>query len=69
VTPLHRAVRNRCAGAVEVLLLGGADPQLRNDSGSTATDLARWTTGRGGSGTEAAKAEQRVIIELLRGAS
>jgi hypothetical protein len=68
VTPLHRAVRNRCSAAVEVLLRLGADPYLRNDSGSTAIDLARWTTGRGGSGTEAAKAEQQVILELLRGA-
>jgi hypothetical protein len=69
VTPLHRAVRNRCAGAVDVLLAFGADPHLRNDSGSTASDLARWTTGRSGSGTDAAKAEQHAIIELLRDAS
>jgi ankyrin repeat protein len=66
VTPLHRAVRNRCSGAVEVLLRLGADPRLRNDSGSSAADLAQWTTGRGGTGTETAKAEQQVIIELLR---
>jgi len=65
VTPLHRAVRNRCAVAVEVLLGAGADPGLQNDSGSTAADLARWTTGRGGTGSEVAKAEQRIIIELL----
>jgi ankyrin repeat protein len=65
VTPLHRAVRNRCSGAVEVLLRLGADTRLRNDSGSTAADLARWTTGRGGTGTEAAKVEQQVILELL----
>lgn len=64
-TPLHRAVRNRCSGAVEVLLALGADPLLRNESGSTADDLARWTTGRSGSGSDAAKAEQQAIIELL----
>jgi hypothetical protein len=51
--------------AVEVLLGAGADPGLQNDSGSTAADLARWTTGRGGTGSEVAKAEQRIIIELL----
>jgi hypothetical protein len=65
VTPLHRAVRNRCAAAVEALLRAGADPGLANDRGSTASDLARRTTGRGGTGSAAAKAEQRVIIELL----
>jgi hypothetical protein len=65
VTPLHRAVRNRCSAAVEALLLAGADPRLQNDRGSTASDLARWTTGRGGTGSAAARAEQRIIIELL----
>jgi ankyrin repeat protein len=65
VTPLHRAVRNRCSAAVEALLRAGADPRLPNDRGSTASDLAHWTTGRGGTGSAAAKAEQRVIIELL----
>jgi hypothetical protein len=66
VTPLHRAVRNRCAAAVEALLLAGADPRLQNDKGSTASDLARWTTGRGGTGSAEAKAEQQAILELLR---
>ena len=65
VTPLHRAVRNRCSAAVEVLLESGADPGLRNDNGSTASDLAHLTTGRGGTGSAAARAEQRIIIELL----
>jgi ankyrin repeat protein len=65
VTPLHRAIRNRCSAAVEVLLRAGADPRLENDHGSTAFDLAHWTTGRGGTGSVAAKAEQRIILELL----
>jgi ankyrin repeat protein len=65
VTPLHRAVRNRCSGAVAALLGAGADPRLQNDGGSTASDLAHWTTGRGGTGSAAAKAEQRIIIDLL----
>jgi hypothetical protein len=65
VTPLHRAVRNRCSAAVETLLNAGADPRLENDSGSTASDLARLTTGRGGAGSAEAKAEQRIIIDLL----
>jgi Ankyrin repeats (many copies)/Ankyrin repeat len=65
VTPLHRAVRNRCSAAAEALLRAGADPRLQNDRGSTASDLARWTTGRGGAGSAAARAEQRIIIGLL----
>jgi hypothetical protein len=65
VTPLHRAVRNRCSAAVEALLRAGADPRLASDRGSTASDLAHWATGRGGTGSAAARAEQRVIIELL----
>ena len=65
VTPLHRAVRNRCSVAVEALLQLGADPHLANDNGSTAFDLARWTTGRGGTGTIEARAEQQSILELL----
>jgi hypothetical protein len=66
VTPLHRAVRNRCSAAVDALLCAGADPRAANDHGSTPSDLARWTTGRGGVGTGAAKIEQRAIIDLLR---
>ena len=66
VTPLHRAVRNRCSAAVEALLRAGAYPGAANDRGSTPSDLARQTTGRGGVGSPAAKAEQQVIIDLLK---
>jgi hypothetical protein len=69
VTALHRAVRNRCSAAVEALLRAGADPRAANGHGSTPSDLARWTTGRGGVGSEAAKTEQRIIIDLLRRAT
>jgi hypothetical protein len=65
VTPLHRAVRNRCSAAVEALLRAGADPLLANDRGSTAADLAHQPTGRGGAGSDAATLEQRAIIGLL----
>lgn len=65
VTPLHRAARNRCAAAVRALLEGGADPRRPNGSGSTPMQLAHWTTGRGGSGSPAAKAEQKEIVRLL----
>ncbi len=64
-TPLHRAVRTRCAAAVSALLAGGADAGRRNASGSTPMDLATRQTGRGGSGSPAAKAEQAEIVRLL----
>jgi hypothetical protein len=53
------------SAAVKALLHAGADPRLQNDSGSSASDLAHWTTGRGGTGSAEAKAEQRMIVELL----
>jgi Ankyrin repeats (many copies)/Ankyrin repeat len=65
VTPLHRAVRNRCAEAVSALLAGGADPMLPNKSGSTPLKLALVPTGRGGSGSAVAKAQQAEIVRLL----
>ena len=65
VTPLHRAVRTRCAAAVKALLEGGADPRRRNGNGSTAMLLATHNTGRGGSGSPEAKAQQKEIERLL----
>ena len=69
VTALHRAVRNRCSAAVEVLLAAGADPRLPNANGSTAADLTKWTTGRGGSGSVEARAELERITRMLESAS
>jgi hypothetical protein len=66
--PLHRAVRNRCAAAVEALLEMGADPHATNRSGSTAVQLAHWTTGRVGSGSAEARAQQEEILRLLQAA-
>jgi hypothetical protein len=66
VTPLHRAVRTRCAAAVKALLEGGADPRRKNNSGSTPMLLATQNTGRGGSGSSEAKAQQELIVQLLR---
>jgi ankyrin repeat protein len=65
VAPLHRAVRTRCAAAVEALLAHGANPRLRNGSGSTPLHLAVQNTGRGGSGTAAAREQQAAIVRLL----
>jgi len=66
VAALHRAVRTRCAAAVVALLAGGADPRRTNRSGSTPMMLAEMTTGRGGSGSAEAKAQQQEIVEVLR---
>jgi len=66
VTPLHRAVRTRCAAAVKALLEAGADPRRENKSGSTPILLATQNTGRGGSGSSEAKAQQELIVQLLR---
>jgi ankyrin repeat protein len=65
VTPLHRAIRCRCAAAVSALLEGGADPGRLNGSGTSPLKLAVMTTGRGGSGSEAAKSQQAEIVRLL----
>ncbi len=69
VTPLHRAVRNRSAAALRALLDAGADPHRPNSRGSTAIMLAHWTTGRGGSGSPEAKAEQDMILSILNALS
>jgi ankyrin repeat protein len=47
---------------VKCLLKAGADPMLKNKSGSTPFHLAAQNTGRGGSGALEAKAAQRQII-------
>lgn len=65
VTPLHRAIRTRCAAAVRALLAHGADPRLRNGNGSPPLELAARTTGRGGSGGAAAKEQQAAIMHML----
>ncbi len=64
-TPLHKAVRTRCAAAVEALMSGGADTALATRRGSTPARLAELTTGRGGSGSAEAKAEQAAILKQL----
>jgi hypothetical protein len=66
VAPLHRAVRTRCAAAVKALLDSGADARAVNRKGSTPMLLATQSTGRGGTGPVAAKAQQAEILRLLR---
>jgi len=63
--PLHRAVRARCAAAVQCLLEAGSDPTLKNKPGSTPFHLAVQNTGRGGSGSDLARAAQGEIIEIF----
>jgi len=65
VAPLHRAVRTRSSEAVSVLIDKGAHPLLMNKSGSTPLHLAVQNTGKGNSGSERAREEQRRIIALL----
>jgi Ankyrin repeats (many copies)/Ankyrin repeat len=65
VTPLHRAVRTRCAGAVRALLTNGADALRKNKNGSTPLHLAVQNTGRSNSGSTAARDEQAAVIRLL----
>jgi hypothetical protein len=60
--PLHRAVRTRCAAAVKALLDSGADARAVNRKGSTPMLLATQSTGRGGTGSVAAKAQQAEIL-------
>ncbi len=64
-TPLHRAVRTRCAAAVECLLEGGSDPTMKNKSGSTPFHLAVQNTGRGGTGADIAIEAQRQIVRTF----
>ena len=65
VAPLHRAVRTRSLAAVRALIEAGANPRQPNRAGSTPLHLAVQTTGRGGSGSEAAREQQAGIIRLL----
>jgi ankyrin repeat protein len=65
VTPLHIAVRTRASMAVLTLLNLGADPSRKNKNGSTPMLLASLNTGRGGTGSPVAKAEQQEILRLL----
>jgi hypothetical protein len=64
-TPLHRAVRTRCAAAVKCLLRAGSDPTMKNKSGSTPFHLAVQNTGRGGTGAPAALRAQQEIIKTF----
>jgi ankyrin repeat protein len=65
MTPLHKAIRSRCAQAVRSLLAHGTDPSRKNKRGSTPMVLATFNTGRGGSGTPEAKAQQQEIVHML----
>ena len=65
VAALHKAVRTRSAPAVRTLIECGADPKRPNGNGSTPMLLATLNTGKSGSGSAAAKAQQAEILALL----
>lgn len=66
VAPLHTAVRVRCLASVRTLLEAGAAIRARNKAtGATPLHLAVRATGRGGSGSAAARAAQAAIVKLL----
>lgn len=66
VSPLHKAIRTRCAAAVRTLLDLGADASRPNRNGSTPMLLAIKNTGKGGTGSEEAKLQQQEILRLLK---
>jgi ankyrin repeat protein len=67
VAALHVAVRTRSAPAVRTLIECGADPKRPNGNGSTPMLLATLNTGKSGSGSAKAKAQQAEILALLGG--
>lgn len=64
-TPLHRAVRSRCAEAVRLLIEKSADPRIRTKNGSDAARLAEVSSGRSGSGSKEARSQRERIASLL----
>lgn len=64
-TPILRAIRNRCADAVDALLAAGADPGSTNARGTSAITLATITTGKSGAGSDLAKQQKQRILDLL----
>jgi ankyrin repeat protein len=66
VGPLHRAVRNRASAAVQALLQGGVNPRAATLRGSTPLLLAQRSSGASGSGSPRAKAEQALILKMLK---
>ena len=58
-------MRTRGAEAVQALLKHGADAGIRNKNGSTTGQLAMRATGRTGSGSAEAKAQQEENLALL----
>ena len=64
-SPLHRAVRTRCAAAVDCLLSAGANRLAGNNAGATPFHPAVQDTGRGGSGEPMAREAQRQIIDTF----
>lgn len=58
-------MRTRSSSGVAALLANGADPRLKNKSGSTPLHLAVQNTGKSNSGSDAARHQQRLIIASL----
>ena len=65
VTPLHRAIRNRCSAAVEALLSAGADPDSKPTAARPRPTLLTGQPGAAGRPPRRPRTSNAIILELL----
>jgi len=64
-TPLHRAVRTRCAAAVKFLLSAGSDPTIRNKRRVHPFHLAVQNTGPAEACASGGRCQREIIKTFL----